>query len=264
MKPSATFYCKDDEGRDLSAKEWIDFVASKGFRCIEIAVHALPKSDDEKSEIIKYARDKGFEINLHSNYGPNNITDTDEENRRLSIDQHKASIDLAAKYGLGVVVFHPGRRSDPSDSKAEKWDLMFPAVEEIAEYAKQKKVRVGIENMEWRKNEIVHTVDDLNRFAYIAENNPYFGATVDFGHYASKDAAFPDIFSLKLPIFDVHLSQFADGKAHHPITYEGGVVDFERVFRALAEYGYQGFTVFETGGGYADGKRYIDEIIAKL
>ena len=263
MKPSASYYRKDDLGNELSPKEWIDYTYSLGFHCMEISVHAFPESDDERSEIIRYAFEKGFELNFHSNYGPNNITDTDAENREKSIRQHKATIDLAARYGAGVVVFHPGRRSNEDETENEKWELMFPAVEEIAEYAKIKKVRVGIENMEWRKNEIAHTIDDLNRFAYIAKENPYFGVTLDFGHYASDNGAFPDLAALELPIFDVHISQFVKGRAHSPLTCEGGKLDVERVFGALDDYGYKGFVVFETAGGYADGKRLVDEIMAK-
>lgn len=97
--------------KDMTGKEWIDFAYDNGFLTMEIAYTMLPESDEEKDELINYAKSKGFSLSIHSPYGRNNITDTDTLNREKSISQAKASIDFAAKHNLSSVTFHPSRLS---------------------------------------------------------------------------------------------------------------------------------------------------------
>jgi len=59
--------------------------------------------------------------------------------------------------------------------------------------ANAKQVYIAIENKERRPYELVYTVQDLNRFEVFTENNPYFGVTVDFAHYASHGIGFPAV-----------------------------------------------------------------------
>lgn len=223
----------------------IDYIASIGQKCIEVQMLLLPKTDEGQDRIIEYALSKGIKINIHSHYGANNITDTNLENQELSVAQLKHSIDIAARHNLGVVTFHPGRLSQKGENKEEKWEFLLETVGYIAEYAKQKKVYVAIENMEKRPFELVYTIDDLNRFAKFGKNNPYFGVTIDFAHFASHQIFSPQLEKLKLPVLNVHMSQYADKKMHMPLTVENGAVDVDEVCRTLLKYGYESFVVFE-------------------
>jgi len=244
--------------QNSTGEEWIDCAVQNGFKCMEIAVSQLPYEEEKQNEIIEYAKAKGLLLSLHSPYGKNNITDTDEENRVKSIAQVKYSIDLAAKHKLTVVTFHPGRLSDENESLEEKWEMLLEVVSDIAEYAKVKKVRIGIENMEQRKNEIVYTIDDLNRFAEIGKDNPYFGVTIDFAHFSSHNIIKPDLSRLKLPVYNVHLSQGFGGKMHFPLTVENGMVDLQSVCKVLYEYEYSSFVVLETRGEQAQSKKILE------
>ena len=128
------------------------------------------------------------------------------------------------------------------------------SVREIAEYAKEQKVYVGIENMEKRPYEFVFTIDDLNRFAPFGKDNPYFGVTIDFAHFSSLGITAPDLKKLKLPVYNVHLSQGVPGKMHFPLTIENGLVNVESVVKVLNDYGYDGRVVFETGEPYVESR----------
>ena len=128
MKPACTY-----NPGEMTGKEWIDLMHSKGFKAMEIAYTML--SDDEKDDIVNYAKSSGFSLSIHSPYGKNNITDSDIENREKSINQAKAAIDFAAKHNLNVVTFHPGRLSAEDESEEEKWELLLKVVKEIALYA---------------------------------------------------------------------------------------------------------------------------------
>lgn len=227
-------------------KAWTDSFLQRGIRYMECAAVNLPESEADKDELFTYAISRGLTINIHAPYGENNITSTDMERRASSIANVKASIDLAAKYGLGVVTFHPGRLSEETDDPEEIWADLMEVVSDIAQYAKEKQVYVGMENMELRPYELVFTIDDLNRFAKFGENNPYFGVTIDFAHYVTLGIGLPDLRKLELPLHNVHLSQVKD-RPHVPLTNTDGRVDVDSICRLLADYGYTGTIVLEHG-----------------
>jgi sugar phosphate isomerase/epimerase len=133
-------------------------------------------------------------------------------------------------------------------------------VEEIAAYAKEQQVYVALENMELRKYELVYTLEDLNRFAYIGKDNPYFGVTLDFAHFSSHGIYEPDLSELKLPVLNIHLSQCIDGIMHKTLAGEGGVVHVPEVCKPLHDYGYTGRIIFEMGNGYEDSLEILRNI----
>lgn len=245
-------------------KGFTDESLNCGFSYMEIAVSKLPEDEKEQDEIITYALSHGLTLNLHAPYGINNISSSDPDRRASSIANVKHSIDLAARHGLGVVAFHPGRLSDDTESPEENWERMMEIVSDIALYAKENKVFVAIENMELRPYELVYTIDDLNRFAHLSENNPYFGVTLDFAHYSSHGIGLPDLSKLKLPLFDVHLSQNVNQKMHCPLSSEGGSLDIGAVCRLLFEHGYDGLVVLEVSGDPLESKKILEEILETL
>lgn len=223
-------------------RAWVDSVPEMGYREIELCPRYTP---DTTEDIIEYAQKNGLGLSLHVHHGPNNITDTDKENQKLSVSQVKYCIDLAARYQLATVTFHPGRLSALEEREEEKWQQLFSVVEELAAYAKEKQVYLAFENMELRDFELVYTMEDLNRFAYIGENNPWFGVTLDFAHFASHGIIHPDLSQLKLPILNVHLSQLTPEKMHDGLTAQGGKVDVPWVLKALEDCGYKGRIILE-------------------
>ena len=239
----------------------VDYLIESGYKSIDLPADERLCGKEVLVSIIEYATSKGLEIGFHAPFRGLNIISTDEVTRLLSVEQIKRSIDLAAEHGIPVVTFHPGKPTSDEESVEDAWARLFSAVEDIAAYAKEKRVRVAIENMEKRAFEIVCTLEDLNRFAYIAADNEYFGVTLDFVHLSTHGIFEPDLSELKLPIYDVHVSQNAGGKTHHPLTVEGGTVHLDAIVRSLLDYGYDGFVVLEVNGGR---KRSLDVINATI
>ena len=249
-------YPKVEDGRVS-----VDYLIECGYTSIDLPADERLCGKEGLVNIIEYAASKGLEIGFHAPFRGLNIISTDEATRSLSMEQIKKSIDLAQEYAIPVVTFHPGKPTSDEESVEDAWARLFSAVEDIAAYAKEKRVRVSIENMEKRAFEMVCTLEDLNRFAYIRENNEYFGVTLDFVHLSTHGIFEPDLSELKLPIYDVHISQNAGGKTHHPLTVEGGTVHLDAVVRSLLDYGYDGFVVLEVNGGR---KRSLDVINATI
>ena len=68
---------------------------------------------------------------------------------------------------------------------------------------------------------------------------------LDFAHFASHGIFSPELERLKLPIFNVHISQCTDETMHLPLTIENGKVDLVETCRVLKKYGYKSFVVLE-------------------
>lgn len=256
--------CTDANQYVTDNKRWTNHLVQLGIPGMEIAVARLPESQEGLDEVISYACAKGLAVNLHAPFGINNIAAADDELREFSINNVLRSIDLSAKYGLGVVTFHPGRLSGDDDSAEATWARMWDAVTRIANHAKEKQVYVAIENMERRPYELVFTVEDLNLFAPFGENNPYFGVTIDFAHYASHGIGLPELGKLKLPIHDVHLSQLTNGIMHSQLQELHGTPDITEVCRLLADYGYKGLLVLEVGPQVQESAETLAEALKLL
>ena len=254
--------CIDYNMYKSDSKSWTDQLLARGVSCIEPALSSLFKEGSDPDAVITYALSRGMTMNLHAPFGVNNITSTDPVVRADSIANVKRSIDLSAKYGAGTVVFHPGRMKEEADDPEVIWTDLLAVVAELAQYAREKKVYLAIENMELRPYELVYTIEDLNRFAPIGQNNPYFGVTVDFAHYASHGMGLPDLKALKLPLLDVHLSQ-NNGKMHSALR-SGGDPDVGAVCRLLADYGYDGIITLEVTDGVWESVALLADELKKL
>ncbi len=245
------------DGSDLA---WIDKSAEEGFRYMEIATSALPEDSDRRDAVVRYARERGFFLNVHAPYGTTNVTSSDPELRAVSLDRVRDAICFAARHEIGVITLHPGRLSLPDDPPSDNIAMMLETVRELAELGRSLGVRLGLENMELRKNELIRTVDELNLFAPIAKENPYLGVTIDFVHYSTLGVGAPDLSALALPIFDVHLSQNVGGKTHISLAEAGGTVDIPATLRALREIGYDGLIVLEVREGHRESLALLSEI----
>lgn len=230
--------------RGVSVNKSVDFAVECGFSGIEIQTDYLLEDVAEQNKSLEYAVKNGLTVSLHAPCGDINISALNRGIRRESVSQVKQAIDLAEVNGGRVVTFHPGRLSSARENIEDKWKVLLDAVCEIAEYAKEKKVYVAIENMEFRKKEVVYTVDDLNRFENIGKNNPYFGVTLDFSHFATNKIYAPEISELKLPVYNVHLSQCVNRKPHCPL-YEDGEIEINDIQKILDSCGYESVIVLE-------------------
>ena len=230
--------------RGVSVKDSISFALDCGFGGIEIQTDYLPEDVSKQAEVIGYALKKGMDISFHAPCDDINISALNRGIRKESVNQVKYAVDLAENSGARVVTVHPGRLSSMREKIEDKWPVLLESVWEIAEYAKEKKVCVALENMEFRKKELVYTIENLNRFEKIGKNNSYFGVTLDFSHFATNKIYSPELLKLNLPVYNVHLSQCVEGKPHYPL-YENGEIDIGKIKEITEMFGYKSVIVLE-------------------
>lgn len=222
--------------RGVSVADSIKMALQCGFTGIEIQTDYLPEDPARQEALFAHAKGEGLQVSLHAPCGDINITALNKGIREESIRQVKQAIDLAARYDVKTVTFHPGRLSSARENTEEKWAVLLQSAEEISRYAMENTVTAAIENMEARKKELVFTVEDLNRFSGLA--NTWFGVTLDLSHFATNGIFCPETEKLLLPIKNIHVSQCRDGKPHIPLQ-EGGTVKLEWL------RGYKGSIVLE-------------------
>lgn len=106
--------------RGLSVRESIDIAVKSGCGGIEIQTDYLPEEEMQCDGVFAYAKRQGLYISLHGPSSDINISSLNKGIRRESVCQIKAAIDLAKKYELEKVTFHPGQLSSVRENVEDK------------------------------------------------------------------------------------------------------------------------------------------------
>ena len=244
---------------------WVDKAKLEGFTHLEMSATSLPADPADADRVVAYAKESGFSLSIHAPFGKTNITSPDPAVRAWSIERVSDAIRFAARHGIDLVVLHPGRFGAIEGEAPAEENLrqMTEILRELAQLAKDGGVRLALENMEKRPNEIVHSVKELNYFAPLAAEYSNFGVTMDFSHYLTLGEGLPDLAALELPLFDVHLSQTVEGKPHFTLERKDGIADLSAIVKALTEYGYGGPIVLEVREGHGESYKILSEVMEK-
>lgn len=167
------------------------------------------------------------------------LLDDDPAARRAAIDKLKEHIDCAAKVGCEVIVGSM-RKHIPDQTQREKyWNYHRDAVLELADYAKEKGVRIWIENITAHISNFLNTMRQVEDFV-VDLNKDNVGVHLDTYSMLMEDNDINAAVHYCAPKLEyVH---FSDSARLYP---GGGNVDFRAHIRALKEVDYQGFVSVE-------------------
>lgn len=175
-------------------------------------------------------------------FDPTIIT-ADDEDREWRIEYTKGAIDLAATVGSPAVCI-PSGRPLPGNPPEEAREYLYDSLDEITDYAESADVSVGIE---FEPELLVECTDEV--LTVIDEvGSDALGVNLDVGHAAvyGEDPA-ESVRKCAGNITGLHLEDIVGGlrgKHYHKIPGEGDI-DFEAVFAALDDVGYDGFATLE-------------------
>ncbi|MFK5604965.1 MULTISPECIES: sugar phosphate isomerase/epimerase [unclassified Haloferax] len=167
----------------------------------------------------------------------------DEEDRRWRIDYTKAALDFAALVGAPAACVASGSAL-PGTPPDEAYDHLLDSLDELTDYAERVGVDLGIEFepelLVEDTEEVLTLIDDVGSDA--------LGVNFDVGHAAvcGEDPA-ESIRQCAGRITGVHLEDIAGGRGgkHYHLVPGEGDIEFEPVFGALDDIGYDGFATFE-------------------
>lgn len=229
-----------DLDRDIG---WVAEKAKQiGFDSLEVPLNLIDKVDVALTR--KALSDNGLECTCVGGLGRDqNIISPDEKVRQNGIDHLKRCIDIAAELGAPVlsgVFFAAWGELVGRGRTQEEWDRSVAALREAAAYAKQAGVTLGLEPVNRFETYFLNTAADAMKLVEeIGADN--VGVLLDTFHVNIEEKSFYDSFKEAGPrLVHVHACENDRG------TPGSGLVNWEEVYRALAEVDYKGTIVIES------------------
>jgi len=214
----------------------LPLIARAGFTCIELSCNAAERDFDVRSrpalrELVSVSADLGITIRSVHAPGVYPRTHVDEAMAEKYRDATKLHCNVAAELGAEVVVLH---RLKTAKAGPPQWDrIMHELLDEMAEYARDLPLVIGLENLNWR----VDASEDLGIVeSYGADQ---MGFVLDTGH-AHMFGAIDDYLARCGPrLCSLHLHDNDTTKDIHWLPGRGSV-DWPRFMEGLAATGYTG------------------------
>lgn len=263
----------------LNFEEMIDCVAENGLDCVEVACWPRGKaerryagvshidvntlSDEACEHIVEYCRQKNVEISALAYY-PNPM-DPNAEKRKSCVNHLFQLIDASAKLGVNMITTFIGR--DPQKTVSENLELLKNIWPPILDYAKEKGVKVAIENCpmlftedEWPGGQNLMTTPEIWRKVFQILDYDNLGLNYDPSHFVWQQMDYiRPLYEFKDKIFHVHykdIKLYPDrlaevGVMAEPLKYMSpklpglGDVDWGKYVSALTDIGYEGYTCIE-------------------
>ena len=262
-----------------SYEEMIDEISALGYESVEVACWPKGKgerryagvshidtenmSEEYKEHILSYAKKRGIEISALAFY-PNTL-DPNKEKREANIKHLYSVIDASHFLGVNLVTTFIGR--DQSKTIEENLEIVKEVWPPILTYAKEKGVRIAIENCpmlfgpdQWPGGQNIFTspVNWRKIFEVLPFDN--LGINFDPSHFIWQQMDYIRvIYEFKDKLFHIHFKdiklqydRLAEcGTLAYPLDYMVpklpglGDVNWSKFTSALSDIGYKGYTAVE-------------------
>lgn len=238
----------------LGFKKAIDILAEAGYDCIDFSQfnEDIYKADLDRAyfeEIRKYAQSKGLTFN--QSHAPFGSSYTDPEKTAKRFDEIVEAIKRASYLGVTNIVVHPCQhlQYDVEGNPEKLFEYNMDFYKKLIPYCEEYGIRVALENM-WQNTGMINhsTCSRPQEFIrYLDElNNDCFVACLDIGHATlvreNVDDFIKALGNKHLQCLHVH---DVDGTRDSHTLPLFGVVNWEKVMKALAEIDYRGDLTFE-------------------
>jgi len=226
---------------------WLEKIWQMGVPAVEIFCarqHLDYRDKAQISELGHWFRDS--ELKLHSLHspmysddvwgrtGPNsyiNLTEPVKSKRLTMLDEIKRALDIADTVPFSYLVQHLGVSEEEFDER--KLDAAFSALEEINLFARERGVKVLLENTP-------NQLSSAERLVYFLERTHLkLNFCLDVGHAHMNEGITSAFNTLKGRIHSTHLHD-NDGKEDShlwPFFSEGGTIDWSETMQLLRSHG---------------------------
>lgn len=238
----------------------IDRARDFGFEIIEIPLMDLELLNPEKTR--ERLQEKGMKVVTSTVLGEHqDITSDDDTIRRRGKEYLMRCVEVSAYLGArsfsGVIYSAMGKRIDTLPGEVY-WDRASSILREVARHARDLGVIVGIEPINRYETFLINTCDQALRLREMI-GEPNVGIHLDTYHMNIEEENFYEPTKKALPyLCHYHLSE------SHRGTPGRGTVNWDEVFRALAEGEYQGVVGMESFAEISESMRSATCIWRKL
>jgi len=224
--------------RELSDEAKLYLAKDAGFDGVEINTF---DDLDACRQLTGVARQIGVELPsvMASGHWTYPLSSRDEGVRQQGIANIKQSVETALVCGATTVLVVPGV-VQPDQSYAETYEIALHSMRELAWYAGERNIRLGIENV-W--NRFLLTPMEMGRFLEELRS-PHAGLYFDCGNILAYGYPQQWIRELGSRLFKVHVKDFESSTRQWKYLLQGSV-DWKAVRAALSEVGYDDYLTAE-------------------
>ncbi|MFO0842048.1 MAG: sugar phosphate isomerase/epimerase family protein [Gemmataceae bacterium] len=232
----------------------IEILAELGYRSVAITLdwHALnprrkyeEETAKQRDRVVRLLRRHGmrcvvetgarFLVDIRRKHHPT-LLDPEEAQRSLRLDFLSSSCWLASEIEADAVSFWSGKApaGEPED---DSWERLVAGCRWLCDRADRRGVRLAFEPEPGMFIDTMAKFEELHRRV----DHPRFGLTLDIGHLQcmGEMPARPHIERWKDVLWNVHIEDMRRG-VHDHLPFGEGEIDFDEVFGALRDVGYQG------------------------
>lgn len=227
---------------DNDCLDLIDRAKRIGFDAIEVPLMEVEKVD---APAIRERLDK-VGLGVCTSTACSEATDPtgdDEATRQQALDYLikcvQATADMGATLFTGVTYSAIGRRLDSMPDQRH-WDRAAAVLKDVARYAGDLGVTVGIEAINRYETFLVNTGEQALRLIEMIDE-PNVAVHLDAYHMNIEEASFYEATKAAAP----HLCHYHLSESHRG-TVGTGMVDWDGIYRALGEAGYTGMVGLES------------------
>jgi len=244
MKLSCTLWLSDS---DISFERSARLISEAGYNAIEIPAVLQANPDKMRKDDIKRIKTvlerNNLEVSGFCLMYPKDMRHASRmsSDRRRSLDYTKRLVDVASEIGARILVWGSGyARNIPTGISREvgiEW--LRGLLKEAGEYAMERDVIIAIEPLNRYESNVVNTVRDAIEMA-LRVNSAAVRVLCDTFHMNIEETSLRDpIIEVGGMLAHVHLSdsnRALPGRGH---------INFDEVFEALREIGYDGYVTLE-------------------
>jgi len=257
---------------DMKIVDCIKLAKEAGFDGIELALNetgdlSLESTDEEIKGYKKAAEEAGIEISSLATglYWSYSLTSNCEKTREKAKSIVKKQLDFASILGVDTILVVPGAVGVDFIPNCEvvdydvAYDRALEAIKELAKYAEEKKVCIGIENV-WNK----FLLSPLEMRDFIDKvGSPYVGAFLDVGNVIYIGYAEHWAKILGKRIKKVHFKDYRRdvGSVAGFVDILAGDVNYPAVVEELKKAGYEGYVIAEMVPPAPFYRYYSDQVI---
>ena len=215
---------------NASLEEMFAFIYSSGLDGMEIWAQHWFEKEYSVEEYRKLSALYPLRTIVHSCSWDLNPSSLNEGIRQASIAEIKKSIDLAVNLNANEVTVHPGHATITNEMEIY-YERMHQSLQEILEYAKQKRVDVSLEIMEQIPKEFVTSVCEMKKITQEMEEK--FCYTLDIAHCEDKKEITAALQQGK-HFSKIHISNRQGMRLHTPLAE--GDYNFTEILPMLEKY----------------------------
>lgn len=218
--------------------------AEAGIDAIEISIGRERVLEGvDLSEVARLAKKHGVELwSYHLPFPEYNLATRDEARRLAYVQRQSEHIKMASDMGIKHYVVHPSTEPIPDELRAERMAQSKKSLAALAEVAKKVGGVLCVENLP--RTCLGKNSDEMSE---LVSSHPDLRICFDTNHLLGQDPI-EFIKAVGDKIVTLHVSDYDFVDERHWLPGEGEM-DWQAIYRALEEVGYEGAWLYELGFG---------------